>query len=94
MGLDTISTVETRNVSASATAVGLFSHKATARLRYVFNDSSAILYLKFGAGASATSHTVQVAAGGFYEFPFRPLYNGQVTGAWASATGAARLTEG
>jgi hypothetical protein len=61
------------------------------RGRTVYNDSSAILYLKFGATASTTSYTVQIAAGGYFEFP-QPAYGGLVDGIWASANGAARVT--
>ena len=35
--------------------------------------------------------TVQIAAGGYYEFP-QPIFLGQVDGIWASANGNARLT--
>jgi hypothetical protein len=61
--------------------------------RMVFNDSSAVLYLKFGTGASTTSYTTQVAAGGYYEVPGPGPYGGAITGVWASATGAALCTE-
>jgi hypothetical protein len=50
-----------------------------------------VLYLKFGATASSSSYTVQIAAGGYFEFPV-PVYAGEVDGIWASANGNARLT--
>lgn len=78
------------NVASSATNVTLFA-AANANGRAVFNDSTAVLYLKFGATASATSYTVQIAAEGYYEFP-QPAYCGQVDGVWASANGSARVT--
>lgn len=84
------------NVGASASSVALFASNAAARARMVYNDSadsSAVLYLKFGATASATSFTVAVPAGALYEFPSSPLYTGAVDGIWASATGSARTTE-
>jgi hypothetical protein len=82
------------NVPSSATNTTLFASFTGNFLygRAVFNDSTAVLYLKFGATASATSYTVQVAAGGYYEFP-QPLYAGQVDGIWASANGNARTTQ-
>jgi hypothetical protein len=58
----------------------------------IFNDSTQVLYIKFGATASATSYTVQVAAGGYYELPM-PVYTGIIDGIWASANGNARVTE-
>lgn len=82
----------TANVASSATNVTLFAANGSANGRAVFNDSSAVLYLKFGTTASSTSYTVQLAAGALYEFP-QPLYAGQVDGIWASANGAARTTE-
>ena len=82
------------NVSSSASSVTLFEANTAAVARFLYNDSSAVLYLKYGTtAASTTSYTVQVAAGGFYEFPGSPCYNGKVTGIWASANGAARTTE-
>lgn len=78
------------SVNSSATNVNLFA-AANANARAIYNDSTAVLYVKFGATASTTSYTVQIAAGGYYEFP-QPVYCGQVDGIWASANGAARLT--
>lgn len=80
------------NVASSATTVNLFAVNGMASGRVIFNDSTAVLYVKFGATASTTSYTVQIAAGGSYTFPL-PLYAGQVDGIWASANGNARLTE-
>jgi len=60
-------------------------------MRTIFNDSTSMLFVKFGAVASASDYTVQIAAGAFFEFP-SPLYAGQVDGIWASANGNARLT--
>ena len=87
----------TANVNSdSSAAVTLFAANTSASQRMVFNDSTAILYLKFGSAASATSHTVQVAAGGFYELPVTAhgdVYRGLVTGRWSATNGAARTTE-
>lgn len=79
------------NVSSSATNVTVFAASGDANARTVYNDSTAVLYLKFGVTASTTSHTVQLAAGAYYEFP-QPVYAGQVDGIWASANGSARVT--
>jgi hypothetical protein len=57
----------------------------------IFNDSTALLYLKLGTGASTTSFTVRLGARDYYEVPFS--YAGAVHGYWASATGSARITE-
>jgi hypothetical protein len=79
------------NVASSATSVNLFAATALVKGRIIFNDSTAVLYVKYGATASATSYTVQIAAGGYFGFP-EPAYSGNVDGIWASANGNARLT--
>jgi hypothetical protein len=81
------------NVAASASSVTIFAAQTGVSLRAVYNDSAAILYLNLaGATASTTAYTVQIPAGGYYEFP-KPTVDGIVTGIWSSATGAARTTE-
>jgi hypothetical protein len=57
----------------------------------IYNDSTAILYAKFGATASTTSFTQRIEGGGTYEIPFG--YTGIIDCIWASATGSARTTE-
>lgn len=81
------------SVASSASNVTLFSaaDPSNAEGRTIFNDSTAVLYVKFGATASTSSYTVQIPAGGYFEFPL-PVYCGQVDGIWASANGNARLT--
>lgn len=58
----------------------------------IFNDSTAILYVKFGTTASAADYTVKIAAGGFFEMPF-PCYTGKIDGLWAAEDGNAYITE-
>ena len=82
----------TVSIASSASSTNLFPVAGSGNGRTVFNDSTAVLYLKYGTTASATSYTVQIAAGGYYEFPGPSLYLGNVDGIWASANGAARLT--
>lgn len=58
----------------------------------IFNDSTAILYLKLGATASTSSFTVKMAQDDYYEVPSG--YTGIIDGIWsADASGAARITE-
>lgn len=80
------------NVASSASSVTLKAANAARRGLAIFNDSEAVLYVKFGATASASSFTVKIAADGFYEMP-QPIYQGVVDGIWASANGNARVTE-
>jgi hypothetical protein len=83
-------------VNASATAVTLRGANNSSLGATVYNDSSATLYVKCGAGASASDFTVALApnttgVGGYWEVPDE--YDGLVTGAWSSATGGAQVTE-
>ena len=87
-----IQSADVDSVPSSASSVTVFPANPSARARAVYNDSTAVLYLKFGATASTTSYTVQIAADGYYEFP-GPLYGGQVDGIWDAANGNARTTE-
>lgn len=84
------------NVSASASSVTLLSANANRLGATITNDSTADLYVKFGTTASATSFTVILdgvagVAKSYYEVPYN--YTGRIDGIWASATGAARVTE-
>ena len=89
----TANTATLSNVNSSATSVTLQAANGKRLGWYVYNDSSAILYVKFGATASTTSFTVQIAAGGQWAMPPGAVYTGIIDGIWASANGAARCTE-
>lgn len=78
------------NVSGSASSVTLQGSNAARLAVEVYNDSSAVLYVKYGSVASSTSFTKQLQAGESFR---EELYTGIITGIWASATGAARVTE-
>lgn len=81
----------TTSVASSATPVTLKAADAARLGLTIFNDSTQVLFVLLGAGtASASVYTVQLAAGAYYEVPFR--FTGIVTGLWASANGNARLT--
>lgn len=80
------------NVSASATSVTLRAANTSRLGLIIFNDSTEILYVKFGSTASATSFTYKLNAGDTLELQTTP-YTGIVTGIWVSATGTARVTE-
>jgi hypothetical protein len=87
----TSSTGTTTSVASSASNVTLLASNTNRLGATVYNESTQVLYLKLGATASATSYTLQVAGGGYYEVPFS--YTGQIDGIWASANGNARVTE-
>lgn len=80
------------NVSDTATSTTVLAANANRLGATVHNDSTASLYLKFGATASATSFTIKIEPDGYYEVPFG--YTGIIDGIWtADASGAARVTE-
>lgn len=79
------------NVAGSATSVTLIASNSARKGATIWNDSSAILYVKFGTTASTTSCTVKMVADAYFEVPFG--YSGIITWIWASATGSARVTE-
>lgn len=78
-------------VTSVATTTTLLAANAARRLATIFNESTSVLFVKFGATASATSYTVQVSAGGYYEVP--GFYSGAIDGIWSAANGAAQITE-
>ncbi len=80
------------NVASSASNVTLLASNAARKGAAIYNDSTQILYVKFGATASATSFVVAMAAASYYEFP-QPVFTGIVDGLWAAAQGSARVTE-
>jgi hypothetical protein len=79
------------NVASSASSVTLLASNANRLGATIHNDSTQILYVKFGTTASATSYTVKMVADAYYEVPFG--YTGRIDGIWASANGNARVTE-
>lgn len=90
----TSATATNSNVSGSATSVTLLASNANRLGATIYNDSTAILYVNLaGNAASITNYTVQLVSGAYYELPTPHLYTGAITGIWASATGAARVTE-
>lgn len=81
------------NVSSSATNVTLLASNSSRKGFSIMNDSTEILYVKFGATASATSFHVKMQPGTYYESNAGYNYTGIIDGIWASANGAARMGE-
>lgn len=80
------------NVTSSASNVTLLSSSATRLGATFYNDSTASLYLKFGATASSTSFTVLIPPSGYYELPGSHVYSGIIDGIWSAANGSCRVT--
>lgn len=87
----TAGTSAVTSVAGSASSVTLLVSNANRLGATVYNDSTAILYVKLGATASTTSFTLKVFPEGYVEIP--AYYTGVIDGIWASATGSARITE-
>lgn len=87
----TAGTATMTNVSGSASSVSILALNASRKGVTLFNDSTAICRVAYGATASATSFTVLLQPNSFYEMD--TLYTGAISGIWASATGAMRVTE-
>jgi len=79
------------NVASSTTNVTLLASNANRNAATIFNDSTKILFVKYGATASATSFTVKMLAGSYHEVFGN--YTGIIDGIWANANGSARITE-
>lgn len=85
------------NVASSATNVTLKASNAARKGLVIVNDSTSILYVKFGATASTTSYSYFLAGSvngvpSTLELPL-VVYTGIVDGIWSSAVGNARVTE-
>ena len=80
------------NVSGATSSTTILAANNARTGALIWNDSSAILYLDLTGGtATSTSCSVKMAPDKLYEVPY--YYTGLITGIWASATGAARVTE-
>ncbi len=88
----TCSTANLSNVTSSASSGSLLAANTARRGVIIHNDSTATLYLKYGATASNSSYTVKIPADAYWEMPL-PTYTGVLDGIWSAANGAARITE-
>src|SRR6185295_561911 len=79
-----VTTATLASVASSASSVTLQASNAARKGWCCFNNSNAVLYVKWGTTASSSSFVVKLSAGGYYELP-GPVYTGIITGIWASA---------
>lgn len=80
-------------VPGNASSVSILASNASRKGAIIFNDSTAALYIKFGATASTTSFTYKIFPNGTWEMSQNAIYTGAIDGIWDSATGNARVTE-
>lgn len=79
------------NVTASASTQTVLA-SAAGRMGASFqNESTATLYLKYGATASLTSYSVAIPPNGYFELP-QPCYSGTIDGISSAANGTIRVT--
>jgi hypothetical protein len=77
-------------VSSSATSVTLCAANSNRTEVLIYNDSTQVLYIKYGATAATNSYTVQLPSGATL---IDDNYGGRIDGIWASANGNAYVTE-
>jgi len=87
------SAAATTSVNDAAVSTTLLASNANRRGVIIHNNSTSILYVKYGATASATSYTYKVPADTTLEMA-DPAYQGVIDGIWsADSTGFATITE-
>lgn len=82
------------SVAQNAASVTIKAANVNRKGLWVFNNSTADLYLSLSTPATvASTHFVKIPAGGFWEMP-QVFYNGIVYGIWSAAgAGAAKIVE-
>ncbi len=81
-------------VAGSATAVTILNANTNRKGFSVTNDSTVILYLILSATTPTSAvYSVKMAPQSYFEDRNPTVYQGQVQGIWASATGNAVITE-
>lgn len=79
------------SVSSSATSVTLLASNSSRKGYVIFNDSTQILYVAFAATATVSAYSVKLFPNSCATSDLD--YTGIITGIWASANGAAKVTE-
>lgn len=85
-------TATVAEVDSSATVVTLAAANRSRRNCNIYNESSAILYVKLGAAATTDDFTFKLAANTNLPYVLQG-YTGIITGIWASANGSARVSQ-
>lgn len=88
------STAAVTSVNDTNVSTTLLASNSSRKGAVIFNDSSAVLYVKFGTTASSSDFSYKVNPFQTLEIGANFLYTGRIDGIWASdSTGAARITE-
>lgn len=83
-------------VDDSATSVTLLAANTSREGVQVHNNSTSVMYIKYGGAASIASggYTVQIPASGYWEMPGPSIYTGVLHAIWSANTaGYANVTE-
>lgn len=78
-------------VASAIASTTILAANASRKDAKIHNNSTARLYLAFGAAASIASFSVLLEAGGFYEMAIP--YTGAISGIWSAVNGNALVTE-
>ncbi|MBE8968378.1 hypothetical protein IQ277_19770 [Nostocales cyanobacterium LEGE 12452] len=78
-------------VASSTTSVTILAGNSNRKGATIWNDSTAILFIEFGATATTSAFAAKLFAGGYYEVPFH--YTGVISGIWSVANGNALVRE-
>lgn len=92
MGVRVAGASVTASVASSATAVTIQAANGSRKGLTIVNDSTQILYIKYDSTVTTSLYTFKL----FPQMTFimdEPFYTGVVSGIWASANGAAKVTE-
>lgn len=81
------------SAAMTTTVATIVAANADRRGLVLYNDGPALVYVKFGSGASTSSYTFQLATGAMYEMVL-PIYTGLITGITAAGTATIKGTEG
>lgn len=84
-----------RSVTAAIAPVTLALANPRRGELVIVNDSTATLYVKKGPGAAplAGGYTVAMGPGATYQLESPDCYQGELSGVWSAANGAASITE-
>jgi hypothetical protein len=88
---DKSSTSSLTQVTAATSSTSILASNANRVSATFYNNSTAILFLAFGATASTTAFTVRVMPNSYYDLPI--TYTGAISGIWNAVNGNVCVTE-
>jgi hypothetical protein len=90
---DAVAAAALSNIASAITSTQVVAANAARKGLLLVNDDANVCYVKYGTAASATSYTVALVTGAYWEMP-RPTYTGIIHAIWAGdGAGSLRVTE-